>query len=442
MLPVFEKALRGKMPFALESVESCPLKARAFKLIAKGGKQVQEMKLTSKPIIYQHMQKFYLADVKREAADEDEGKAFMKFAECTDKQAVGEPLWSRFLDPIKHDMNDPFLVGHSQIFPTGIPSGTEMITEDHRTAMRDFVWQRGKEAAVQRPMTTLRNRLEKKLKAKDLPDADKAALKEEVEKLADQLKEKLAAIPSRPASWTPLLEPIWNAWGAWSAEGMIEAWTLSTAPSDLEKLKKQGGPITKEEIITPTGRLKQRAQENKRKGDDGFATPTEIQKAEMLYTQQGMLRQGKKNFNLYQHTAQLADRANRLSELRQLEKDYREMAEDSSNPEEAASWEKKQKAAKVQRMHLMETEAPPMAASPSPIPLPSPLRKRTKYAHLIDTATPNAAAVSKTPVSPAATPFTPAANGPTHDHSPVTIPYMVTNADAHNIAESLVEEST
>jgi len=35
------------MPFALESVESCPLKARAFKMIAKGGKQVQEMKLTS-----------------------------------------------------------------------------------------------------------------------------------------------------------------------------------------------------------------------------------------------------------------------------------------------------------------------------------------------------------------------------------------------------------
>lgn len=193
------------------------VKARAFKMIAKGGKQVQEMKLTSKPVIFSHMQKFFLADVQREAADEDEVKAFMRFAECTDKQACGEPLWSRFLDPIKHDTNDPYLVGHSQIFPSGILSGTEMITEDHRTAMRDFVWHRGKEAAMQR-----RNRLERKLKAKDLFEADKTAIKGEVEKLAAQLKEKLAAIPDRPANWTPLLELILNAWGAWSAEGMIE----------------------------------------------------------------------------------------------------------------------------------------------------------------------------------------------------------------------------
>ena len=46
-------------------MEYCPLKARAFKMIATGGKQVQEMKLTSKPLIYSHMQKFFLADVKR-----------------------------------------------------------------------------------------------------------------------------------------------------------------------------------------------------------------------------------------------------------------------------------------------------------------------------------------------------------------------------------------
>ena len=187
------------MTFALESVESCPRKARAFKTIAKGGKQVQEMKLTSKPIIFLHMQKFFLADVKREAADEDEGKAFMKFAECTDKQAVGEPLWSRFLDPIKHDTNDPYRVAHSKIFPTGIPSGTEVITKDHRKAMRDFVWKRGKEATMQRPMTTARNKLEKTLKAKGLSEADKAAIKAEMEKLAAQLKEKLEAIPNRPA---------------------------------------------------------------------------------------------------------------------------------------------------------------------------------------------------------------------------------------------------
>ena len=69
-------------------------------------------------------------------------------------------------------------------------------------------------------------------------EADKAAIKEEVEKLAAQLEEKLAAIPDRLTIWTPRLEPIWNAWGAWSAEGMTEAWTLSTAPSDLDKLKK------------------------------------------------------------------------------------------------------------------------------------------------------------------------------------------------------------
>ena len=48
----------------MESVESCPLKARAFKMIAKGGKQVQEMKLTSQSQSSTHtiMQKFFLAD--------------------------------------------------------------------------------------------------------------------------------------------------------------------------------------------------------------------------------------------------------------------------------------------------------------------------------------------------------------------------------------------
>lgn len=112
-------------------------------------------------------------------------------------------------------------------------------------------------------------------------------------------------------------------------------------------MRKQDTSLSKKEITAPTGRLKQRAQENQRKGDDGFVTSSEIQKAEMLYTQQGMLRQGKKNFGLYQHTAQLAARSNRLSELRQLEKHYKEMAEDSSDHEEAASWQKKQKAAKM-----------------------------------------------------------------------------------------------
>ena len=100
---------------------------------------------------------------------------------------------------------------------------------------------------MQQSMITARNRLEKKLKAKDLSEPDKAAIKGEVEKFAVQLQEKLVAVPARPANWTPLLEPIWNSWGASSAEEMIEAWTLSTTPADLEKLKRQGEPITKKE---------------------------------------------------------------------------------------------------------------------------------------------------------------------------------------------------
>ena len=426
------------MPLALESVESCPLKAKASLMIAKGGKQVQEQKLTSKPIIYAHMQKFFLADVKRDAKDDDEAKALMKFAECTEKQAVGEPLWSRFLDPIKHDMNDPFLVGHAKIFPTGIPSGTQMITEDHRTQLRDFVWQRAKEAALQRPFTTKKNKLEKARGKASITEEEKASITEEIAQLVLKLKKKITEIPPRPDGFTPLLEPIWNAFGAWSSDGMIEAWSLDKAPGDLQKMRKQGTPITKKDITAPTGRLAQRAGENAAKGDGGFSTASEILKAEMLYAQQGMLRQGKKNFSLYKHTAELAQRTNRIAELKELDKEYKEMQEAAETPEETLLWTSKRKAARNERLTMMESQPPEMADSPSPVPLPSPLRKRSKYSHITDTDTNPVTAAETQTTAASGTPFTPA-NASTYGHSSVTIPTLFTDADAHQIDESLVE---